>query len=623
MQVLIILEARGKIPAWSRIATAVGVKADIVVTSGHFSRFPDRLMPLGIQITKGQAIDAARVPRPEIDLRLRTALKSCTPQTEIWIATDDDPEGDVIAMDVVQVIFDVNPALVESCLRLRARALTRNSVERAIKVSRDLGGDIDNLLSNAVAGRTRALTDRWMGATFSRMTQAGCGRVRAGILGMALCWARVNSVGIEPEVPGQNKLLLDLPETGEITFQARSSSGGLPFTAHVSVSGQVSTILAAVARRYSGRLVPGHVTPLKSVGAAVAPRFKKIGLFNTGDVLAYASRFHGVNPKVAMAGLQSAYMQGRISYPRTEYRTISADAAVGVVQVARVCGLRDVDMRHAGRHAPEKHTEASTTIHEGIYPTPRMTKDDLDQFRALVLKPVREVDSGNHEDVKNLMITLVARRAFEALRDTAFVPGNFHPRDDSDLTREERSALSDLEWTRADGANMPWGRVQMTGLRFWPLASVIIDGMMGEKIGRASTLASHASLVEASGQLRIPEPGALPEPSQEGRRILKALPQGMQVPRVCRMIGETLYKRAPDENGKSKITVRMRDRIDVWFKRMSVEIRTALVDILKSDAGRDGRMMKGMTGISDISAIEVDPELEVQNEESASSLEPA
>ena len=216
--------------------------------------------------------------------------------------------------------------------------LPRNSIERTIEAARASGGDMDNLVSNAVAGRARALTDRWMGATFSRMANAGCGRVRAGILGMALCWARINSVGVESMESGQDRILRDLPETGEMTFQARSSSGGLPFGAHVSVSGQVPAILAAVARRYSGRLVPGHVTPIKSVGAAVAPRFRKIGLFNTGDVLAYATRFYGIGPKAAMAGLQSAYMQGRISCPRTIYRTISEESAVGVVQAA--AGLR-------------------------------------------------------------------------------------------------------------------------------------------------------------------------------------------------------------------------------------------------------------------------------------------
>ena len=607
MQVLIIMEAFGKIRTWSRIARDLDLQADIVVTAGHLCQFPNTLMPLGIRISKGQAIDLARVARSDIDLRLRTALRSCRSGTQIWIATDNDPEGDVIALDIMRVIVDVNRNLVGSCLRLRPCAITRSGVERALKTARATGGGMDDIVSRAVSGRTRGLTDRWMGATFSRMTKAGCGRVRAGILGMALCWARINSSSADTPIPEKNRIVRDLPETGEITFQARSSAGGLPFNAHISISGQVPATLAAVARRYSGRLIPGHVAPMKSIGAAVAPRFQKIGLFNTGDALAYAARFYGVGPKAAMAGLQSAYMQGRISCPRTESRSISGESAVGVVQAARVCGLRDVDLRYAERHVPTEHPE-NLVAREGIYPTPRMTKEELDQFKALVLKPIQNINADDQDEIEDLMITLVSRRAFEALRKGALAPGIFHPRDDSDLTPEERRALSDLDWTRADGANMPWGRMQMTGLRFWSLASVVIDGMMIEEIGRSSTFANHAAHVEKSGQLRFPALGALPEPSPEGRRILKALPQGMQLPSTCRIIGEAIYGSAPDENEKSDITRRMRDRINVWFTRMSLDTRTALVDILKSDAGKDGRILsRGMEGMT---AVEIDPDLE-------------
>ena len=66
-----------------------------------------------------------------------------------------------------------------------------------------------------------------------------------------------------------------------------------------------------------------------------------------------------------------------------------------------------------------------------------------------------------------------------------------------------------------------------------------------------------------------------------------------------------------------------RDRINIWFRGMSVEIRTALVDILKSDTGRDGRnIMKEMAGMVDVSASEVDPELEIQDHEPAGSSGP-
>ena len=598
MKALIFIEAPGKIPAWSRIASTLGIDAQIIATAGHLCRFSDNLHPLGIRIAKGRAIDVGRVVRPETEHCIRDALRGRKDDTKILIAMDDDPEGDVIALDVMRLIIDMDPGLLAFCMRLRPGAINRVGIERSIAKAEKLGGDMDSLVSNAVSGRTRALTDRWMGATFSRMTNAGCGRVRAGILGSALCWSQ------SPD------MIRGLPETGEITLQARSSSGGLPFTAYVPISGRIPAALASVATRYAGRLIPGHVSLMKSIGAAVAPRFDNIQPFNTGDALVYAARFHDIGPGMAMSGLQSAYMAGRISYPRTDNRTISEESAVSVVQAARVCGLRDVDMRYVQNHIHEE-TTSGITSHEGICPTPRMTREELERLRELVIRPISPLR--NAQDVENLMVTLVARRAFESLRDGALVPGVFHAREDSDLTAEERQALADLDWTRARGANVPWSNARTTGLRIWSLAPVIIEGMMIEEIGRPSTLAGHAELVDSSGQLRFPEPGALPEPSPEGRRILKALPRGIWLPSMCRMIEKAMHSEALNEDENAEITRRMRSRVDAWFGKISAEIRGVLVETLKSEADSGGRVVS--KGIAAIVAAEIDPVMDAAEDQ--------
>lgn len=602
MKSLILIEAHGKIPTWKRISSAIGLEASIAATAGHLYRYPDQLYPLGIKITRGQAIDVSRKSRPDIEGRIQKHLRSVLPEDEIIIATDDDPEGDVIALDIVRTIFDTDPDLIGNCLRIRPGAITREGVERSISDARNNGGGIDDLVSRAVSGRTRALTDRWMGATFSRMSNAGCGRVRAGILGSALCWSK------SPDI------VRGLPETGEITLQSRSSSGGLPFTAQISLSGSLHPILTSVAQRYAGRLIPGHVSPMKSLSAAVAPRFRDIKPFNTGDALTYAARFHDIRPRVAMAGLQSAYMNGRISYPRTDNRTITESSAIGVVQAARVCGLRDVDISHAAKHS-HIHSDKGITLHEGIFPTPRMTKEEFDRFRELIVKPLKKTDPHDRDEVEDLMVTLVSRRAFEALREGAIAPGVFHARTDSDLTPDEIEALSDLEWTRAEGQNVPWSRAQITGLRIWPMSSVIIDGMMIEEIGRPSTLASHADLVEASGQLQIPEPGALPEPSMNGRRILKSLPRGIWFPAACRMIEEAMHNSAPGEGENEEITQRMRRRVDVWFSKINPEVRTALIDILKNEADSGGQAPSKAASV--ITGSEIDPDMDFSEDVSS------
>ncbi len=313
-------------------------------------------------------------------------------------------------------------------------------------------------------------------------------------------------------------------------------------------------------------------------------------------------------------------MKGRISYPRTDNRTISPASAAQVVQAARVCGLRDVDMRYAEKHA---HTDDNDgiTAHEGIYPTPRMTKDDMDRFRDLVKRPIKDLDVTDTQQVEDLMVILVARRMFESLRDGDMAPGVFHPREDSDLTEAEREALADLEWTRPAGQSLPWGRSQSTALRIWPLASVLVEGMMIEAIGRPSTWASHADQVENSGQIVIPGLGALPEPSPQGLRILKALPRGIWNPDTCRMIEHTMSIKAADENIGADITHRMRARVDVWFSGISQEVRSALVEMLKSESEATGRAPS--KAVEKIRPIDVDPDLDGFMDEEPETLEMA
>lgn len=605
MQALIIIEAHGKIPAWSRIMSSLGVPAKILATSGHLFRYPSSLYPLGIKISKGQAVDISRTVRPEIEARIVAALRARDEGSEIIIATDDDPEGDVIALDVMRLIVNLDPMLLDDCLRVRPNAITRSGIDAAIKAARRDGGGIDDLMSRAVAGRTRAMTDRWMGASLSRVAGTGCGRVRAGLLGTVYCWAR------SPD------LLRGLPETGEITLQARSGAGGLPFTAQIPLAGGAQDILAGLAKRYRGRLIPGHVTPMRSAGAAIAPRFSKITPFNTGDALAYASRFYGVSPKQAMRGLQDAYMAGRISYPRTDNRTMSQATASTVVQITRVCGIKDasVDIAGAFPHAPGAD---GMTAHEGIFPTPRMTSDALEKFRVLVRKPVQKLDPTHPGSVEDLMVVLVARRAFEAMRPNEMAPGVFHPRAGSDLSPEEIRALDDLEWLRPAGMSAPWARHATTDIRIWPMASVILEGMMIEGIGRPSTWASHAEQAVSSGHFSIPSPGALPRPTPEGVRILKALPRGVWSPATCRMIEKAMADLAPGENPGADILNRMRNRIDVWFRSIDGDVRKVLVDMLKSESDGAPGAAAGSSAERRqepvISGEEIDPDLAIYDD---------
>jgi DNA topoisomerase I len=568
---LIIIEAPGKVRAWERAARVMGIAATIVTTRGHMSRFPDRLAPFGVRFENGRAVEEGRVPNPLIVKRIETALDALPASAEILIATDDDPEGDVIALDALRVLLVHDRSLISRVRRVRARAVTISAIEAAIAASSEDPG-ISDLFQRAVPGRARAISDRWIGSAFTELAGTGCGRVRAAMLGAALLWRR------DPT------LTRGVPETGEITFTARSDPTGLPFTAHLPLSGSVPDALRSVAERYKGHLIPGHVSPMASLSAAVAPRIGDVRPFNTGDALAYASRLYGVPPRVAMRGLQGAYMAGRISYPRTEGRHLTEQACALVVQAARACGVVSVSEHLAERHLPEP---GKTVTHEGLYPTPELLQADLVRLKAAVRRAYGSVDTNSEEEVEDLMVALVARRAFDAARSIELMPGVWHNREGSDLTPEEVEALEELEWLRPSGPAAPWANMMRTGFRSWPIEAVLIDGMMTEGVGRPSTWAVHAEAISGSGQLRIPSPGALPELTPEGVRVIRRVPREALLPETCRAIERALASPVGETGDMIDITRMIRARIDSWMAAAPESLRAPLVDhlIRVSEAG--------------------------------------
>jgi DNA topoisomerase-1 len=561
---LIIIEAPGKVRAWERAARAMDIAATIVTTRGHMSRFPDRLSPFGVRFENGRAVEEGRVANPVIVRRIEAALDALPVSAEILIATDDDPEGDVIALDALRVLIGHDRSLISRVRRVRARAVTVSAIEAAIGAAADDPG-ITDLFQRAVPGRARAISDRWIGSAFTELAGTGCGRVRAAMLGAALLWRR------EPS------LTRGAPETGEITFTARSDPMGLPFTAHLPLNGTVPEALRAVAERYRGHLIPGHVSPMASLSAAVAPRIGDVRPFNTGDALAYASRFYGVPPRVAMRGLQGAYMAGRISYPRTDGRHLSATACANVVQAARACGVVGVSERLAERHLPES---GSATTHEALYPTPELLQADLVRLKGVVRRAYGTINLNSEEEVEDLMVALVARRAFDAARSIELMPGVWHNREGSDLTPEEVDALEGLDWLRPVGPAAPWANMMSTGFRSWPLPAVLIDGMMIEGLGRPSTWAVHAEAIAGSGQLRLPSPGTLPELTPEGVRVIRRVPKEALLPETCRAIERALSSGSDTEGEMIDITRLIRMRIDTWMAAAPDSFRAPLIDHL-------------------------------------------
>lgn len=587
MQSLVIIEAQGKVRTWQKVLEDIGIRAAVLATHGHVFRFPDRLDPLGISIDANSPCDPGRTADPQRLGKLHQAIDALDPGARVFIASDDDPEGDVIALDVIESILRHNSALIDRIYRVRPGALTRDGITAALAAAEPLRETGARLIAAALPGRARAISDRWIGATFSRMAGHPVGRVRSALLGAFFLLERAPA------------MLRDTPELGEITFRCRSASGGQPFVARVALDGRNDRDLtvrqAAMAARHVGGMVPGVVRPRESLSAAVAPRIGNVRPFNTGDALAHASRHFSLGAVQAMRGLQDGYMSGFLSYPRTDSHEISRESAVRVARLADACRISGVEVVTLSDRPSliggDEDAAPIRTAHEALHPVCDLEPSRVAELERLTRSPLRFNDhSGDGPElIRDIMITIVARRAFEAGRRIEMEVGDWRPDNVAAIPQEEAELLEDLDWQREAGPALPWSKDLMTGTRIWPLRAVVIDMMMIEGLGRASTLAYHADTAERSGEI---DPGSLlqpPRPTPMGVSVLRKIPKGLWNPATCRMIEAANANTGgliPEEPSDT-LQTRVRKRVTFWLGHLSEEMRDALLESF--DKTGDGR----------------------------------
>lgn len=615
MEVLIIIEAPGKVQAWNRITGELGMPAQIVASGGHICQFPRKLSPLGIDMRAGYVADPGRKPIYSRMKAILDGLARLPENAPILIAADNDIEGDVIACDVAEILLQNAPQSAGRMLRLRPEAITKEGISASLAKAVPITGS--QLAENAVQGRARAVTDRWIGAVFSHLSGTPIGRVRTALLGASL---------LLEKSPGH---LRHRPETGEIVLQARASNGGRPFVAHIALYGQEDRAelkaLKDLAECYAGKMVPGTVSPLKSLSAAVAPRCGSVQPFNTADALAYAMRHHGLSADLAMRGLQRGYEDGLISYPRTCSRVISPAGARSVVMLGSSCGLNGLDVDYLSPPVrfrdvmPGEGGDDAQDTHEALHPVVKLTPESREKLAALIRRPFKQYARGwTSQDVTDLMVALVSRRAFEAACDIRLEPGQWRVDNINPTTPDISALLEDLDWQRDTGFSFPWTRYHTTMCREWPAGSVLLELMASEELGKPSTWAGHIQTALESDFYIQPEFPAPPRPSPLGIASLKKTPPALWKPGTCRMIEDAL-KTAQEGEGEQTIAERVRGRVLYWFAQLPKEIQVPLAEALRPvDRGNSSLTALGKAGAIEAKPDELSfdlPDLDVESRE--------
>jgi DNA topoisomerase-1 len=300
-----------------------------------------------------ELIDAELIKEPTDKNVLRALRKVAEDATSLVIATDFDREGELIGTEALHEILDVNPSLEGTVKRARYSALTREEIERAFSNLDDLSFELAN------AGAARQDIDLIWGATLTRAVSIATRRFGSNFLSVGRVQSPTLGLIVERELERRAHVAKPYWEVF-----ARFEHPDGAFEAHHTDDRFWKRAEAEAA--ISGTKSPGVV---REVTARRGSR-KPPAPFNTTAFSAEASSRLGITPSRAMRIAEDLYMDGFISYPRTDNTVYPpslptrelVSSLVAIPEFEAGAFLLDGDLKPT-------RGKKETTDHPPIYPT--------------------------------------------------------------------------------------------------------------------------------------------------------------------------------------------------------------------------------------------------------------
>src|SRR3954464_9429044 len=315
-----------------------------------------------------ELIDAEIVKEPTDKNVVKAVKKVAKDADEVVIATDYDREGELIGLEALEAIIEVNPGLVGASKgsdgdalatrprikRARYSALTKQEIERAF-------GDLDDLSYDlAYAGAARQDIDLIWGATLTRAVSLATRRFGSNFLSVG----RVQSPTLGLIVERELERRAHVPKPYWEVF-ARFAHPDGAFEAHHATDKFWDRTEAEAA--VSGTKTPGVVAEVSSRRNSRKPPTP----LNTTAFTTDASSRLGITPSRAMRIAEDLYMDGYISYPRTDNTVYpkSLDTKELVKQLVAVDDFKAAKFLLDGRSLEATRGKKETPAPPPIYPT--------------------------------------------------------------------------------------------------------------------------------------------------------------------------------------------------------------------------------------------------------------
>ena len=291
---------------------------------------------------------------------LKSALKGCD---ELYLATDEDREGEAIAWHLLEVLKPKVPVR-----RMVFNEITKDAIQEASRNTREIN---DNLVE---AQETRRVVDRLVGYEISpilwRKINRGlsAGRVQSPAMRMIVERERERMAFVSA---GYSSVTANLEESS-ISFEAKLLSidgkrlaGSKSFSEEGVLTADV-LVLAPDAAEQLAEDLTGETLKVTSIEAKPSTR-KPYAPFTTSTLQQEASRKLSLSAKQTMDLAQQLYQEGHITYMRTDSPSLSQQAINAArTQAAQLYGQEMVPDAPRAYGAKSKNAQEA---HEAIRPS--------------------------------------------------------------------------------------------------------------------------------------------------------------------------------------------------------------------------------------------------------------
>jgi DNA topoisomerase I len=350
-------------------------------------------------------IDAELVSEPTDKNVVKAVKKLAKEADSIVIATDFDREGELIGLEALREILEVNPGVEGTVKRARYSALTKDEIERAFDELDELSYPLAN------AGAARQDIDLLWGATLTRAVSLSTRRFGSNFLSVGRVQSPTLGLIVEREMERRAHVAKPF---WEVLARFEHPEGS--FDAHHTVDkfweqAEADEALAGT----SGPGIVRSVTARKNTRKPPAP-------YNTTAFSTDASSRLGITPASAMRIAEDLYMDGFISYPRTDNTVYPSSLPVRelISSLVRIKEFSAASGLLEGELTPTRGKK-ETTDHPPIYPTQAIHPGALEGPKRRVYELVVRRFLATFSPP---MVTESTRADIEAGSQTYFVRGS-------------------------------------------------------------------------------------------------------------------------------------------------------------------------------------------------------